>query len=235
MLIGGLIKFSLIDFSGRIAAVIFTQGCNFRCPFCHNTNLVLPDYFEEAIQEEEILSFLKSRQGKLEAVVITGGEPAIQPDLISFLKKIKEMDYAIKLDTNGTKPEILQEIIDQKLCDYIAMDVKAPFEKYKLLAGCDVNVGHIKKSIEAIIFSGIDHEFRTTFVKPLLTKEDLDVIRTQIKGAKRYNVQQFVGHDTVLSRGVSLDDHYTQEEIEMYEGIWGVSPTRLDEDMNLTI
>jgi pyruvate formate lyase activating enzyme len=131
MRIGGLQKLSLIDFPGKLAAVIFTQGCNLRCRYCHNPELVLPSCFHETIKEEDVLAFLYSRRKYLEGVVISGGEPTVQPELIPFMRSVKQMNFALKLDTNGTRPEILKEIIALQLVDFIAMDVKAPLEKYE--------------------------------------------------------------------------------------------------------
>ena len=133
MKIGGLLKFTLIDFPGRPAAVVFTQGCNFRCRYCHNPELVYPHMFAEPVAEEEIDAFLKRRQGTLEGIVVSGGEPTLHEDLPQFLAKLKGMGYATKLDTNGTRPEVLKQLIQGKLLDFIAMDLKAPLEKYSLI------------------------------------------------------------------------------------------------------
>jgi pyruvate formate lyase activating enzyme len=135
MKIGGLQKFSLLDYPGKISAVVFTQGCNFRCPYCHNPELVDPERFQECIPEDEIFAFLETRRGKLEAVTVTGGEPTIQNGLSSFVRRIKDMGFMVKLDTNGSRPEVLEELIRHKLIDYIAMDIKAPLEKYEAVTG----------------------------------------------------------------------------------------------------
>ncbi|MBR4355786.1 MAG: anaerobic ribonucleoside-triphosphate reductase activating protein, partial [Elusimicrobiaceae bacterium] len=139
MKFGGLIKFTLIDFPGRPAAVIFTQGCNFRCRYCHNPELVYPHLFTEPVPQEEIMSFLQRRQGTLEGVVVSGGEPTLHDDLPAFMASVKALGYALKLDTNGSRPDMIQELIDKKLVDYIAMDLKAPLEKYALITGVDTN------------------------------------------------------------------------------------------------
>ncbi|HEC86320.1 MAG TPA: anaerobic ribonucleoside-triphosphate reductase activating protein, partial [Thermoplasmatales archaeon] len=139
MIIGGFQRFSLIDYPGKICAIIFTQGCNFRCPYCHNPELVNPKLFQEPIDENDIFRFLEMRKGKLDAVEITGGEPTLQPDLIEFMRKIKAMGFLIKLDTNGTNPEVVEKIIKNKLVDYIAMDVKAPLEKYEKVVRAKVD------------------------------------------------------------------------------------------------
>jgi len=192
MLIGGIQKSTLIDYPGNIAAIIFTQGCNFRCPYCHNPELVKPELFTGKIDTEKIFSFLELRKGKLDAISITGGEPTLQPDLYDFIKRIKEMGFKVKLDTNGTNFEILKKLIDDKLIDYIAMDIKAPLEKYEEVVKMKVNLENIKKSIEFIIDSDIESEFRTTIVKSLLSFEDFEKIGELIKNAPYYVVQKFV-------------------------------------------
>ncbi len=201
--IGGLIKTSVIDYPGKVSAVIFTQGCNFRCPFCHNPELVLPEKFSPCIREEEILDFLKKRCGKLEAVVVTGGEPTVQKELIPFLRQIRELGYFIKLDTNGSNPDLLEESIYRGFVDFIAMDVKAPFEKYNVLAGVKVDIEKIKTSIDIIKKSGIDYEFRTTFVPSLLSKEDISCIKAFLCiENKRYRIQEFVRQDNLVSNDI---------------------------------
>ncbi|MCX5782015.1 MAG: anaerobic ribonucleoside-triphosphate reductase activating protein [Elusimicrobia bacterium] len=199
MKIGGFQKFSLIDYPGKIAAVIFTQGCNFRCPYCHNPELVLPELFEEGPSVDEILKFLEFRKGKLEAVVITGGEPTLQNDLSGIIKRINELGYSVKLDTNGTNPDVLKSLIDQKLIDYIAMDIKAPFEKYDELAGIKSDLKKIKESIRLIMISGIDYEFRTTVVKYLLTEKDVEILKAEFSNAKRYVLKDFNPAAKILS------------------------------------
>ena len=192
MKIGGFQKFSLIDYPGKISAIIFTQGCNFRCPYCHNPELVDPKLFTSALDEDLILSFLRKRVGKLDGVVITGGEPLLQHDLIEFIKKVKEMGYLVKLDTNGSYPEKLERLLAKNLIDYIAMDVKAPLEKYHDVVRTDVCTEKIMESITMILNGNIDYEFRTTVVKDLLTEDDLICIAKLIRGAKRYVLQKFV-------------------------------------------
>ncbi len=192
MRIGGIQKSTLIDYPGNIAAIIFTQGCNFRCPYCHNPELVKPKLFEANIPEEKIFRFLELRKGKLDAVSITGGEPTLQLDLYDFIKKVKEMGFKVKLDTNGTNFEILKKLIDEKLIDYAAMDIKAPLEKYEEVVKMKVDLENIKKSIKLIINSNIESEFRTTIVKSLLSFEDFEKIGEMIKDAPYYVVQKFV-------------------------------------------
>lgn len=189
MKIGGLIKFTLIDFPGRPAAVVFTQGCNFRCRYCHNPELVYPHMFAEPVAMEEIYSFLKRRQGTLEGVVVSGGEPTLHEDLPSFLADLKAMGYATKLDTNGTRPEMLKSLLDAKLLDYIAMDIKAPMEKYALITGVDFNPEVLRQSMDMIRNSGLEYEFRTTYDKEVLTDADISAITQRLNG-KNYRVQE---------------------------------------------
>lgn len=189
MKIGGLIKFTLIDFPGRPAAVVFTQGCNFRCRYCHNPELVYPHLFAEPVAMEEIYSFLQRRQGTLEGVVVSGGEPTLHEDLPAFLADLKAMGYATKLDTNGTRPEMLRELLDRKLLDYIAMDIKAPLEKYSLITGVDFNPEVLKQSMDLIRQSGLGYEFRTTYDKEVLTDADISTITQRLNG-KNYRVQE---------------------------------------------
>ena len=189
MKIGGLLKFTLIDFPGRPAAVVFTQGCNFRCRYCHNPELVYPHMFAEPVAEEEIDAFLKRRQGTLEGIVVSGGEPTLHEDLPQFLAKLKGMGYATKLDTNGTRPEVLKQLIQGKLLDFIAMDLKAPLEKYSLITGADFNPAVLRESMKLIVESGLGYEFRTTYDKEVLTDTDIAAI-TQLTDGKHYRVQE---------------------------------------------
>lgn len=189
MKLGGLVKFTLIDFPGYPAAIVFTQGCNFRCRYCHNPELVYPHLFQESVPEEEIMTFLKRRQGTLDGVVVSGGEPTLQPDLIRFMADIKALGYKTKLDTNGTRPEVLKELIDKKLVDFIAMDLKAPPAKYAAITGVETNENVIRQSMDLIRQSGLDYQFRTTYDKEVLTDEDIAAISLMVNG-KNYKVQE---------------------------------------------
>jgi pyruvate formate lyase activating enzyme len=189
MKIGGLIKFTLIDFPGRPAAVVFTQGCNFRCRYCHNPELVYPHLLQASMPEEELMAFLRRRQGTLEGVVVTGGEPTLQPDLIRFLTDVKALGYYVKLDTNGTKPEVIQEAISKKLVDYIAMDLKAPLDKYSLITQIEFEQAILQESMDIIRRSGVPHEFRTTYDKEVLTNADIKAISDSVSG-EHYRVQE---------------------------------------------
>ena len=192
MKIGGFQKFSLIDYPGKISCIIFTQGCNFRCFYCHNPELVYPHLFGTPLAEEEIMDFLKRRKKQLEAIVISGGEPTIQEDLVPFLKRVKTLGYAIKLDTNGSNPLVIRELVRRKLVDYIAMDIKAPLKKYQDLVKVKVNLSRIKESIEIIENSSLEYEFRTTYIPSFLTSKDLLEILSLIKNKSRFTVQEFV-------------------------------------------
>jgi pyruvate formate lyase activating enzyme len=194
MEIGGLNTFSLSDFPDKVAAVVFTQGCNFRCPYCHNASLIpyhyhVPD--ELLIPEEHFFEFLEYRSNRLDAVVVSGGEPTIHQDLPVFLRRIKDMGFAVKLDTNGSEPEVLKEILENNLIDYIAMDIKAPLDNYKKLTDKASSSKGILESINIISKSGIDHEFRTTEVEALLTPEDMQAIRKLIPAGSTYRLQKF--------------------------------------------
>jgi pyruvate formate lyase activating enzyme len=192
MNIGGLQQFTMIDYPDKTAAIVFTLGCNFRCGYCHNPELVLPEKFNPSLDEDKIFEFFKTRIGKLDAISITGGEPTLQKDLPQFMKKVKDLGFLIKLDSNGTNPKMLKEIIDHKLVDYIAMDIKAPLEKYEEVIQAQINLEDIKKSIQMIMDSGIEYEFRTTIVKSQLSVADLIDIGKLIKGAEIYYLQKFV-------------------------------------------
>jgi len=192
MLIGGLQKVSLIDYPGHVAATVFCAGCNFSCPFCHNPELVKigSDRFAMFLTENEVLEFLKTRQGMLEGVCVTGGEPVLQADLADFLKKIKELGFLVKLDTNGSRPEVLKDLIKQGLLDYIAMDIKGPLEKYSKIVGADISLENIHESTE-ITRGFSEYEFRTTVVPALHEKDDFLSIARWLDGSKKYFLQQF--------------------------------------------
>lgn len=213
MKIGGFQKFSLIDYPGKSSAIIFTQGCSFRCDYCHNPELVNPLLFQKPISEEEILAFLEKRKDKLDAVVVTGGEPFIQPDLESSLAKLKKLGYLIKLDTNGSFPDRLEKVIEEKSVDYIAMDIKGPLEKYHQISNSKIDLEKIKKSIKLIINSGVDYEFRTTIVKSQLSENDFIKIGEMIKGAKLYALQKFIPTKT-LNPEFLKEVSYSDRELE---------------------
>ena len=204
----GLDKMSLLDYEDYVSAVIFSPACNFRCPFCHNGDSVLNASTE--IPFKEILTYLKSRKGLLDAVVVTGGEPTLMPDLENKIHQIKELGYEVKLDTNGTNPELLKQLIDEKLIDYVAMDIKNSPAKYALTAGCQkVDLEKIKQSIDILKTSGIRHEFRTTLVKEFHDFKDINEIGKLLEGAKKIYLQKFVDREGVIQKGL----HEVDEEI----------------------
>lgn len=203
MNINGFQKLTLLDFPGKVAAIVFTPGCNFRCPFCHNASLVTHIDLSERISEDDVLSYLNKRKGLLDGVCITGGEPLLQNDVNDFIKKVKDMGYGVKLDTNGSNPQKLKELIDNGLVDYVAMDIKNSKEKYPLTAGCTVDVDAVSKSVELLLFDAVDYEFRTTVVHPLHTVEDIAAVAEWIKGAKRYFIQGFKDSGDLIGSGMS--------------------------------
>jgi pyruvate formate lyase activating enzyme len=216
MKIGGLQKISLIDYPGKICAIIFTQGCNFRCPYCHNPELVDPQRYGPVFSEGEVLAFLEKRRGRLEAVSVTGGEPTLQPDLEDFLQTVKKLGYLIKLDTNGSSPEVIGNLIRKRLVDFWAMDVKGPLGKYRQLAGLAVDPTDIQKSIALIVAAGTEHEFRTTVVRSLLDHDDLAAVARLVQGAKSYVLQGFVPVKT-LSDDFLHEDTYSPEEFSAFK------------------
>ena len=213
MKIGGLQKISLIDYPGLISAIVFLQGCNFKCPYCHNPELVEPKLFRPCLDEKGIFEFLKMRKGKLDAVTISGGEPTLQKGLISFIKKIKKMGYAVKLDTNGSQPQVIAKLLAEKLLDFIAMDIKAPLDKYNIAVKSAVDQGKIKECINIILKSKMPYEFRTTLVKSMLTEKDILKIAGDIKGARRYVLQRFVQEKT-LEKIFLQEKTYSEEELQ---------------------
>ncbi len=219
MLIGGLQKMTLIDYPGKIAATVFTNGCNFRCPFCHNPELVHGSQFTVQSSEQaekqvgEFFEFLKTRQGKLDGICITGGEPTLQPDLVDFIERIKKLGFAVKLDSNGTRPDVLRELFEKKLVDYVAMDIKASPENYQKVCGTKIDLERIKLSIDLIKNSGADYEFRTTVVPGLHKEEEFQEVAKWLNGAKRYILQKYHDYGKILDD--SLRDRIKGEEIDL--------------------
>ncbi len=210
ILIGGLQKSSLIDFPGKISAIVFIQSCNFRCPYCHNPELI-ESTSETEISVSDVLEFLKKRIGKLDGVVISGGEPTLSKGLPEFINEIKKLGFSVKLDTNGMNPKMLQKLLNRKLIDYVAMDIKAPIEKYSEVVGVKVNTNNILKSIDILKNSQIGYEYRTTVVKSQLSPEDFDKIGKMISGSKKYYLQRFVPTKT-LNRFFIKQKTYSDEE-----------------------
>jgi len=213
MKIGGLQKLSLIDFPGLLSCIVFTQGCNFRCSYCHNPELVLPEKFSPEIDIDSFFQFLEMRKKYLEGVSITGGEPTIHSDLPLFIEKIKNMDFKVKLDTNGWNPEILKKLFEKELLDYISMDVKGPFDKYSEIAGVKVDIEKIKESIELIKEAKIPYEFKTTVVKSQISFNDFKKIGEVIKGARHYFLQKFIPTKCV-NPSFLKETTYSDEEFE---------------------
>lgn len=209
-IIGGIQKTSLLDFPDKISAIVFTQGCNFNCGYCHNPDLL--NSKKDIYQPDVFFEFLEKRKGKLDGVVITGGEATLQPDLIPFIKKVKEKGFAIKLDTNGYKPDILKQALPY--IDYIAMDIKAPLDKYSEIIKVNIDTEKIKESINTILNSNIDYEFRTTVLKTQLTYDDFSKIAKLIKGAKKYYLQKFEATSAINDETLRNESSYTDEEFK---------------------
>ncbi len=219
MHIAGIKKNTLLDYPGIVAATVFTGGCDLRCIFCQNKELVLNP---PRIQEEEVLSFLKKRQGLIKGVCITGGEPTVQEDLSEFIKKVRDLGYKVKLDTNGTRPEVLKKMIKEGLMDYIAMDIKSDKEHYLKICGADKRgislIDDISNSIRLITDSGIEYEFRTTVIKEYYNEEIAENVAVWLSGASRYVLQGFVDSKTVLG-GEGVLHECSRKEMEGYADI----------------
>lgn len=215
MKIKGLQKTTLLDFPDRVACTVFTGGCNFRCPFCHNASLVLSPNIVEEISEDTFFGFLSKRKGILDGVCITGGEPLLQKGIIPFMERIRYEGFSVKLDTNGSFPDKLKDIVSRNLVDYIAMDIKNSEEKYAMTAGIDDDCKHVFESIDFIMSCGVDYEFRTTVVKELHTAQDIESIAKRIKGAKRYFLQNFKDSGDLISPEFSA--HSEEEMRKMHD------------------
>ena len=211
MVIKGLSKLTLLDYPGKVACTVFTGGCNLRCPFCHNASLVLRPGEVEGFSEDEVLSFLKKRQGILDGVCITGGEPLLQTDIADFLRKVKALGYAVKLDTNGFFPERMIPLIEEGLIDRVAVDVKNSLSKYAETVGIpDIDLTPFKKTVDYLLSGKVDYEFRTTVVNELHTEQDIAEIADLIDGAAEYHLQCFV------DSGDLIGSHFTtKNEAEM--------------------
>ena len=226
MIIGGLEKLSILDYPDHLAAIIFTQGCNFRCHFCYNPMLVLPHKGEDEknikekgfseLSTKNLFLFLRERFGRLDGVVITGGEPTLHPDLPEFIKKIKKIGYDVKLDTNGTNPDMLNQLIKEKLIDYIAMDLKAPKEKYEATVNVSVNYKNLEKSVKMIIKSGLPHEFRTTVVPGLLDKKDFIKMGEMITGTQNWFLQVFKSDTDLVNSAYKGKKAYSRKQMQEF-------------------
>ena len=203
MAIVGIDKLSLLDYEDKVSVVLFSQACNMRCPFCHNGEAILGASKEDEIDFNEILDFLKTRKGLIDAVVFTGGEPTLEPDLKVKIKAVRDLGFLIKLDTNGTNPEIVESLLDEGLIDYVAMDIKNCPSLYAETCGLKfINVDNIKKSIAIIMAKAPDYEFRTTLVKELHERMDYEAFLNLIKGAKRLFLQKFVDREGCIKKGL---------------------------------
>ncbi len=210
MIIHGLQKTTLLDYPSKVAATVFFGGCNFRCPFCHNMNLVLHPDESSVLSEEEVLSFLQSRKGILDGVCITGGEPTLQKDLPAFIEKIKDLGYSVKLDTNGTNPGMLRSLAEKKLIDYVAMDIKSSPEGYALASGLDrPDLAPIRESVAFLLQNTIPYEFRTTIVREYHHDAVMEQIGDWIRGASAYYLQSFTDSDFVPDHQLHACDKET--------------------------
>ncbi len=224
MIIGGFEKLSLIDYPDHLAAIIFINGCNFRCHYCYNPMLVLPQKGKDLknkedlslINSKDLLLFLKDRFGKLEGVVITGGEPTLNDDLPIFIKKIKDLGYVVKLDTNGTNPEMLKKLIEEKLVDYIAMDLKADEDNYIKVVGTKIDFKKVKKSVSIILDSNLPYEFRTTMVPGLVDDAILSKMGEIIKGADKWYLQNFKSDTGLLNPDYDNKPGFSTKEMESF-------------------
>ena len=211
MKIKGLQKLTLLDYPEKMACTVFLAGCNFRCPFCHNASLVT-NIDGDYISEEEFFSFLNKRKGILNGVCITGGEPTLQPDLEDFIRKIKELGFSVKLDTNGYNPDILIDLVNKGLIDYVAMDIKNSKEKYAITAGLSsLDINRIEKSVDFLLTGAIPYEFRTTVVKELHNEEDMKNISQWIEKADRYFLQSFQDSGDLIENGYSGYDENSMQ------------------------
>ncbi|MDP3918649.1 MAG: anaerobic ribonucleoside-triphosphate reductase activating protein [Nanoarchaeota archaeon] len=212
--IRGFQPFSLIDYPGQVSAIIFLGGCNLRCQFCHNPELVLTPGKGEAEAEENILSFLDQRKGKLDGVVITGGEPCLTEELVEFIQKIKEKGFLVKLDTNGTNPSLLEKCL--KYVDYVAMDIKSSLDRYDEVCGVVVDKEKLKRSVE-LIKNFENYEFRTTVVRKFFSQKELEEICNWLQGSKKYCLQQFVKKNPIINESLKSEIIYTKEELNKFK------------------
>lgn len=202
MYLCGLQKLSMVDYPGKLAATVFTGGCNLRCPFCHNALLVTRLNETPELPEAEVLAFLERRRGLLDGVVLSGGEPLLQPDAADFLRKVRDMGFAVKLDTNGCFPDRLAAILEAGLADYVAMDIKNSREKYPQTVGIPgFDTAPVEESVRLLAKSGVDHEFRTTFVRELHTAADVEAMGQWLRGAPRYFLQNFADSGNLIQEG----------------------------------
>ncbi|MBI2138056.1 anaerobic ribonucleoside-triphosphate reductase activating protein [Candidatus Woesearchaeota archaeon] len=213
MIIKGFQPLTLLDFPGQLAAIVFTAGCPWRCPYCYNKPLATNSTKLPEISQEDIFSFLGTRKGKLDGVVITGGEPTIHKDLPDFIKKIKALGFLVKLDTNGTNPKMLKELVDDKLLDYIAMDIKASPSGYAIAAGAKADIEAIKETAKLMMGSGVEYEFRTTSLPAIVKESDFLEIAAWIRGAKKYCLQQFKPMGDLMDTSFYKEQAYSEKDL----------------------
>ena len=218
--IRGMQKTSLIDYPGKVCAVVFLPDCTFRCPYCHNPELINEPGKLPRISEQEFFGLLKARSKWLDAVTVTGGEPCLHAGLPKFIKRIKESGFLVKLDTNGSNPRMLRNLLEQKLLDYIAMDVKGPVDKYAEISNHPVDIRKIEQSIDIISNSGVEYEFRTTVLPRLLSEQDMIKIGKWLAGAKRFAIQQFRPMKT-LDPSYKNEQQYSRQELERFKKLLG--------------
>lgn len=211
MEICGFEKFSMVDWDGKIVCTVFTKGCDFCCPFCHNASLALGD--ADSIEEEEVSEYLRSRKGLVDGVCVSGGEPTLQPDLAEFCLRVKEGGYAVKLDTNGTRPSVVKNLIENGLVDYVAMDVKNSPSKYAVTAGLKgIDLAPVQESVNFLKNCGLPFEFRTTVISEFHTAQDMKIIAEWIDGADAYFIQKYVDREGCISHGFTEVPKETAEE-----------------------
>lgn len=220
MKIAGFQKLTLLDFPGKVSCILFTQGCNFKCPYCQNSGLIGHEN-DELIDEEEIFSYLNKRKGVIDGVVISGGEPTVQADLVRFIRRVKDQGFLVKLDTNGSNPDMLEELLKDNLLDYVAMDIKNPLTLYKEVAGISPKVDKLKRSIELLKNCSIDHEFRTTIIRNIHDIDKIFEICSYVDGNKMY-LQNFEQSENVL--GANLESFSKEELLDIQKKMKGKYP-----------
>jgi pyruvate formate lyase activating enzyme len=216
MIIAGIQKTSLVDWPEKICATVFIAGCNFRCSFCHNPDLVFPEEIEkiEPLSEMEVLTIISDRQKYIDGVCITGGEPLLSPDVVKLIRKIKAKGLLVKVDTNGSNPKVLRSLINEKLIDYVAMDIKGPKDKYSMMCCVKPDFVKIEETISILKESNINYEFRTTVVKGLLDPEDIISTADWLRGGKAYYLQNFVSDTKLIDPGLKDQKTYTPSQLQ---------------------
>jgi len=228
MRIKGVQKTTLLDFPDLIACTVFTPGCNFKCGFCYNEGIVKDSEEFSDVSEGELFAFLEKRKKVLEGVVVSGGEPTLQKDLPQFLEKVRAMGYKTKLDTNGTNPVMLKELIDKKLVDYVAMDIKGPLEDYEKICGVKVDTEKVKMSIEILKTFAKDFEFRTTVLPKFHSRESFEKIAALVNGAPRFFIQQFVPVDSLIDKSLKNEAKFSAKDFEEFRKMFENSTTRVE-------